>query len=83
MRMNLILVIALNHDGCFYPFGNGKLQLLYDSCVIAPGLLCDGLYKIIIDPNYMNSINVMMSKKNDRIDERSFMLWHRCMGHIS
>ena len=83
MRRNLISVVALDHDGYFCNFGNGKLQLLYDSCVIGYGFLCDGLYKIDLDLKYTNSINAVTCKKRGRIDERSSMLWHKRLGHIS
>ena len=83
MRKNLILIITLDHDRYFCNFRSGKLYLLQDSCIVGFGLLCDKLYKIDLDPNYTNLINVVMSKKKGRIDERSLMLWHKCLGHIS
>ena len=83
MRRNSISIVALDHDGYFCYFGNGKLWLLYDSCVIGSSILCDGLYKINLDPNYMNSINVTTSKKKGTSNESSLMLWHKNLGHIS
>ena len=83
MRRNLISVVALDCDGYFCNFGNGKLQLLYDACIVGSGSLCDGLYKIDLHPTFINSINAVTSKKRGRIDESSSMLWHRRLGHIS
>ena len=57
--------------------------MLYNLSVVGSGLLCDGLYKIDLDPNHTNLIDAMTSKRRSKIDESSSMLWHRWLSHIS
>ena len=83
MRRNFISVATLDFDRYSYSFGNRNFKLSYDSCVVGFGALSDGLYKIDLDPNFANSINTVIGKKMDRVNENSSMMWHKHLGHIS
>ena len=60
--------------------------MFYKSSLIGNGILCDGLFQILLQSNV--SYNVMHDQENVGIkcsvmNENSSMLWHRRLGHIS
>ena len=84
LRRSLISVSKLDSSGFGFHFGNKRFVLYSGSCEIASGALCDGLYKLDLDPNYPSSHNVFATIGSKRVnDEFSSMLWHRRLGHIS
>ena len=80
MRRNLISVSILNKCGYTFEFGNGKLDVYFNSIIVGSEVLCNGLY--MLNMNDM-SINSIIGHKRSRIDENSSMLWHRHLRHIS
>lgn len=46
IRQNLLYISALDKQGYFFHFGNGKIILYNGSCLIGYGILVDGLYKV-------------------------------------
>jgi hypothetical protein len=84
LRRSLISVSKLDSSGFGFHFGNKRFVLYSGSREIASGALCDGLYKLDLDPNYPSSHNVFATIGSKRVnDEFSSMLWHRRLGHIS
>jgi hypothetical protein len=84
LRCSLISVSKLDSSGFGFHFGNKRFVLYFGSREIASGALCDGLYKLDLDPNYPSSHNVFATIGSKRVnDEFSSMLWHRRLGHIS
>ena len=67
-------------------FSCGKLNLMYNSISVGHGILCDGLYKISLNDEFAQSLLTLHSNvgsKRGLIDEKSSILWHRRLGHIS
>uniref|UniRef100_A0A2N9EWH4 Integrase catalytic domain-containing protein n=1 Tax=Fagus sylvatica TaxID=28930 RepID=A0A2N9EWH4_FAGSY len=84
LRRSLISVSKLDSSGFGFHFGNKRFVLYSGSREIASSALCDGLYKLDLDPNYPSSHNVFATIGSKRVnDEFSSMLWHRRLGHIS
>jgi transposase InsO family protein len=84
LRRSLISVSKLDSSGFGFHFGNKRFALYFGSREIASGALCDGLYKLDLDPNYPSSHKVFATIGSKRVnDEFSSMLWHRRLGHIS
>jgi|UniRef100_A0A2N9FVY3 hypothetical protein len=84
LRRRLISISKLDSSGFGFHFGNKRFVLYFGSHEIAFGALCDGLYKLDLDPNYPSSHNVFATIGSKRVnDEFSSMLWHRRLGHIS
>ena len=59
-----------------------------DSLLIGNGILCDNLYKVdLFQTSSIHSnpslINTVVGLKRSRLDEKSSMLWHWRLGHIS
>ena len=77
---NLISVSVLDKCGYTFEFGNGKLDVYFNSIIIGSGVLYDGLY--MLNLNDM-SVNFVIGHKRSRVDENFSMLWHRRLGHIS
>jgi len=80
MRRNLILVSILDKCGYTFEFDNGKLVVYFNSIIVGSGILYDGLYMLNLNDVSVNSV---IGHKRIRIDENSFMLWHRRLRHIS
>ncbi|KAL5581199.1 hypothetical protein UlMin_013641 [Ulmus minor] len=68
---------------------NGKVAMYSDSLLIGNRILCDSLYKVdlfqtsSIHSSSSSLVNTVMGLKRSRLDEKSSMLWHRRLGHIS
>lgn len=69
-------------DKCGYSFvfGNGKLDICFNSIVVGSRNLCDGLY--MLNVNEM-SVNFVVGTKGNRKDDNSSILCHRRLRHIS
>lgn len=83
---NLVSLSKLDRVGYSVLFNCGKLNLMFKSKVIGSGNLCDGLYKITLNPEFAQSLVTLHSNiglKHGLITERSSILWHRRLGHIS
>lgn len=64
-------------------------KLLYHMTLLllVSGVLCDGLYLLdihsISDVGKNSVFNFLVGNKHGRMAEKSSMLWHKCLGHIS
>ena len=83
MRRNLISISKLDESGFSFKFGNGKVELFYDSRLVGNSLLCDGLYRMTLASFGEVSCVTNVVKKRSLIRESSSMLWHKRLGHIS
>ena len=65
-------------------FGNSEVKLSLNSTNIGYGVLIDGLYKLslVMNGEYILHTDKATSKRS-QIQERSSMLWHKRLGHIS
>ena len=83
-RRNLISIPLLDKLGCCLNFGNYEVKLSLNSTNIGYGILIDGLYKLslVMNGEYILHTDKATSKRS-RIQERSSMLWHKCLAHIS
>ena len=86
-RRNLISVPILDRLGYSFLFGTGKVKLYRDSLLIGTEVLCESLYKLELSalPYVSTTLNVntASSSKRLRLNEKSSILWHKCLGHIS
>ncbi|RWR73399.1 Gag-protease-integrase-RT-RNaseH polyprotein [Cinnamomum micranthum f. kanehirae] len=87
---NLISVSKLDYDGFKFGFGNRCMDVIRNNKVVGNGYLCDGLYKLKLNPMYEQSLHTQhfncgmnMGVKRMTINENSSMLWHKRLGHIS
>ena len=84
-RRNLIYVSCLDKSGYLCSFGNETFSLFQNSKVIGTGSLIDKLYKLNMQsPNTNLIMNVtIIGSKRKLNNEKSSMLWHKRMRHIS
>ena len=84
-RRNLISVSTLDKLGFGFVFSNESVNLMFDSQVIGHGVLHDDLYRLCLASNNPQaSLNVeKVIVKDPRIKDKSFLLWHKRLGHIS
>jgi len=76
----LISVSILDKCGYTFEFGNGELDVYFNSIIVGSGVLYNGLYMLNLNDMSVNSI---IGYKRSRVDENSSMLWYKCLGHIS
>ena len=83
-RRNLISIPLLDKLGYCVTFCNFGVNLSVNSTNIGYGVLIDGLYQLslVVNGEYILHTDKATSKRS-RIQERSFMLWHKRLGHIS
>ena len=57
---------------------------MLNSQIIGYGSLVEGLYKLSLDFDHISSSLVVENSvaKRSKVEEKSFMLWHKCLGHI-
>lgn len=82
MRRNLISVSRLACSGYSFNFNKNGFDLFQYYKLVGNGLVDDGLYKLnIVQPNFSLIIEseIVSKEKN----EKSYVLWHKCLGHIS
>ena len=84
-RRNLISVSCLDKSGYLCSFGNETFSLFQNSKVIGTGSLIDKLYKLNMQsPNTNLIMNAtIIGSKRKLNNEKSSMLWHKRMRHIS
>jgi len=81
---NLISVSKLSHLGFSFNFKDSGFTLCNKSGIVGYGELRDGLYSINLQNNATyNSMHVTAGLKRCVMNEKSSMLWHRRLGHIS
>lgn len=76
----MIYVSALDKCDSTFNFDNKKSTVFFKSTVVGSRILNDGLYMLKMDEIFVNYI---IRSKCGRKDNISFMLWHRCLWHIS
>ena len=83
-KSNLISIPLLDKLGYCMNFGNSEVKLSLNSTNIGYGVLIYGLYKLslVMNGEYILHTDKETSKRS-RIQERSSMLWHKRLGHIS
>jgi len=84
LSRNLVSLSKLDVTGYSFNFGNGCFSLFRHNHLIGTGVLCDGLYKL--DGLYAETVLTLhhnVSTKHNLVNERSAILWHKCLGHIS
>ena len=64
-----------------------EFSLFYNSCLIGSSTLHGNLYSLNLDCKYSQSLLSYhvyeFSKKRNRVNENSSILWHMRLGHIS
>ena len=78
---NLISVPRLDSYGYELKFGNNGVSLFYNSCLVGSGTLHGNLYSLNLDCKYSQSLLSYhvyeFSKKRNRVNENSSILWHK------
>ena len=83
---NLILVSRLVLHGFSFSFVGTSLHLLKDNVVVRNCILDDGLFRLYLNPSLYYRLMTMHDNvgiKRSVINEKSFILWHKILGHIS
>ena len=81
-RRNLISLSILDKARYSFTFVNKRVDVIYDCKVIGNCVLSDGLYRLSLLST--SSYNVENSvAKRPLTKERSSLLWHKRLGHIS
>ena len=84
-RRNLVSIQLLDRSGYYFHFGNKKANIIYDSKVVGSCSLIDGLYRLPLSiDSHDLSLNIEKGvAKRPLIREKSRLLWHKRLGHIS
>ena len=81
---NLISISKLSNLGLSFNFKDSGFTLCNKYGIIGYDELCDGLYYINLQNNVAyNSMHVTAGLQRCIMNEKSSMLWHRRLGHIS
>ena len=83
---NLISVSRLLPYGFSFKFVGISFHLIKDNIVVGDGILDNGLFKLNLNPSFNHSLTTMHGNvviKRDVINEKSFILWHKRLCHIS
>ena len=84
-RRNLISVICLDRQGFKFTIGDDKINLMLDSQIVGYGSIDGVLYKLFLASDNIPSSLVVENSiaKRSKVEEKSFKLWHKRLGHIS
>ena len=77
---NLVSLSRIDELGYCLCFCSGKLSIFYDSIKVGSGILCDGLYKINLDFEFVKTLLILQSSvglKRSFNNERFSILWHK------
>ena len=84
IKRNLISVPILDRLGYSFLFGT---RMYRDSLLISTGVLCGSLYKLeLFALPYVSAtllVNTTSTSKRLRLNEKSYILCHNHLGHIS
>ena len=87
IRRNLIPVPILERLGYSFLFGSRKVKLYKDSLLIGNKILCGSLYRLDFPTlPYVSTtltVSIINSTKCLRLNEKSYILWHKRLGYIS
>ena len=84
-RRNLISLSSLDNVGYCFNFVNRRVDLIYDSRIVRNCVLTNGLYRLSLsshEPYYSFNVESSVAKRSF-IKERSSLLWHKRLRHIS
>ncbi|KAF7822006.1 Retrovirus-related Pol polyprotein from transposon TNT 1-94 [Senna tora] len=82
-RRNLVSISALDNVGYEFNFRNNKVGIFYDSEKIGECVLTGGLYKLCTSLSNECFHVENCSTKRSKTKDKSFVLWHKRLGHIS
>ena len=84
---NLISIPKLDSYGYGLKFGNNGVSLFYNSYLVSASTLLGNLYSLNLDYKYSQSLLSYhvheSSRKQNRVNENSSILWHKILCHIS
>ena len=83
---NLISISRLLPYGFSFNFVGTSFHLVKDNVIISGSTLDNGLFKLDLNLSLNLSLTTMHGNvgiKRDVINEKSSMLWHKRLGHIS
>lgn len=90
IRRNLLSISLLDKQGYEFCFGNRQVKLYYRDNIVGFRTLYGNLYKFDLFSIYLNSsFNAIVApsfsttSKCVRIDDKSCILWHKRLRHIS
>ena len=87
IRRNLISIPTLDRLGYSFLFGTRKVKLCQDSLLIVTGVLYGNVYILELSAlPYVSAtltVNTASSSKRLRLNEKSSILLHKRLGHIS
>nr|CAN72798.1 hypothetical protein VITISV_031251 [Vitis vinifera] len=81
-RRNLISLSVLDKTGYSFTFANKRVDVIYDSKVIGNCVLSYGLYRLSLLSTCSYNVENNVAKR-PLTKERSSLLWHKRLGHIS
>jgi len=82
-RRNLISISSLDKSGFYCSFGNNKVSLSQNSCIVGSGSLIDNLYMLDVAGSYNEILQTSSRGTKRKLNENSAALWHKRLGHIS
>ena len=83
---NLVSLLKLDVSRFTFKFGHGCFSLCKNNSIIGSGIFYDGLYKLKLDDNFVESLlNVFhnVGIKRSMLNDNSAYLWHKRLGHVS
>ncbi|KAL6347025.1 hypothetical protein AAG906_012276 [Vitis piasezkii] len=81
-RRNLIFLSVLDKAGYSFTFANKRVEVIYDSKVIGNCVLSNGLYRLSLLSTCSYNVENSVAKR-PLTKERSSLLWHKRLRHIS
>ena len=83
---NLVSLSKLDVYGFTFKFRHRCFSLCKNNSIIGSGILMDGLYKLKLDNNFVESLlNVFhnVGIKRSMLNDNSAYLWHKWLNHVS
>ena len=83
---NLISVSRLLSYGFSFQFVGISFDLIKENVIVGDGILDNGLFKLNLNPSFNHSLTTMHGNvgiKRGVINEKSSILWHKRLSHIS
>ena len=85
LRRNLISISILDRQGYTFHFGEEKVDIFSNLVVIGNAILFGNFYSLSLHHGLLSDsffVNSVVGCKRARMNLSSFMLWHKCLGHI-
>ena len=83
---NLISVSRLLSYGFSFQFVGISFDLIKENVIVGDGILDNGLFKLNLNPSFNHNLTTMHGNvgiKCGVINEKSSILWHKRLSHIS